>query len=91
MSKKTDFYCQCRLRKGNTEQVAWIPQCFAEVGKAVQIRGEKGWDDGWVVFFASEPLDAEIVEKNEGNYRKQRKASDIIFSEIKKANEAANK
>jgi hypothetical protein len=89
MSKETKFYCQCTLRKGNTSQVAWIPQCFAEVGRIVQIRNGEAWDDGWVVDFASTPLDAETVEKNERNYRKQRKASDVIFDDIKKANAEA--
>ncbi len=91
MSKKVDFYSQCKLRKGTSEQVAWIPLCFANVGEYVKIKDKVSgaWDDGWKVEFASQPLDAEIVEKNERNYSKQRKASDIIFNDIKKANEAA--
>lgn len=88
MSKEVSFYCQCKLRKANTEQVAWIPQCFANVGQTVKIKDKTSgaWDDGWKVEFASEPLDAATVEKNERDYRKQRKASDVVFNDIKKAN-----
>lgn len=93
MSKEVNFYCQCKLRKANTEQVAWIPQCFANVGETVKIKNKKTgeWDDGWEVLFASKPLDAKIVEANERNHLKQRKASDVIFKDIKKANERAAK
>lgn len=91
MSKQVSFYCQCKLRKGNSEQVAWIPQCFANIGETVKIKDKKSgtWDDGWKVEFASEPLDATTVEKNAMDYRKQRKASDVVFDDIKKANERA--
>lgn len=92
MSKEVKFYKQCKLRKVNTEQVAWIPEVFAIVGNFVKIKlGDGTWDDGWKVEFASEPLDAAAVEKNESDYRKQRKASDIIFNDIKKANEEASR
>lgn len=93
MSKEVKFYKQCKLRKANTEQVAWIPEVFAIVGNYVQIKNKKDdtWDNGWKVEFASEPLDAAAVEKNERDYRKQRKASDVIFSDIKKANEEASR
>ena len=93
MSKEVSFYCQCKLRKENSEQVAWIPQCFANVGQTVKIKDKTSgaWDDGWLVEFASEPLNAEAVERNERDYRKQRKASDIVFNDIKKANEEAAK
>jgi hypothetical protein len=88
MSKEVKFYRQCSLRKGNVTRVSWIPDCFAEVGKVLQLRSPKGvWDNGWVVETASPPMDAKTVENNARNYIKQREASDIVFSKIKKSNE----
>ncbi len=49
MSKKT-YYRQCRLQKGNTHQMSWIPEEFAVKGKIIKLRDEDGvWDDGWKV------------------------------------------
>ena len=38
-------YSQCKLRKGNLNQVTWIPSKFAKVGKVLRLKD----DDGWVV------------------------------------------
>jgi hypothetical protein len=90
MSKKVDFYKQCTLRKDNTYTVAWIDAKRAIIGETVTIKHDDGSiDEGWKVETASSPLAASIVEANERNYKKQRKASDIIFSDIKKANQNA--
>lgn len=58
-------YTQCRLRRGNTEQVAWIPSQFAVTGKSLTIRGR----DGWQVIGAGARLDASFVERHERDYR----------------------
>ena len=87
MSKEVKSYRQCVLRKGNSERVSWIPNCFANVGETLQLKSPEGiWDNGWKVISASPPMDAAIVEKNSRNYLKQRSASDIVFSDIKKSN-----
>ena len=36
-------YTQCRLRRGKTEQIAWIPSQFAKKLKSLRIKGEAGW------------------------------------------------
>ncbi len=36
-------YTQCRLRKGKTEQIAWIPSEFARKLRSLRINGENGW------------------------------------------------
>ena len=38
-------YRHCLLRKGVTQQMAWIPEPFAKVGKYLRI----GESDGWLV------------------------------------------
>jgi hypothetical protein len=38
-------YKQCRLRKGTTFRVTWLPEKFAKIGKVLRLHD----DDGWVV------------------------------------------
>jgi hypothetical protein len=43
-------YQQCRLRRLNTEQVSFLPQQFAVVGRVLRLKQDDGtWQDGWVV------------------------------------------
>lgn len=52
MSKKT-YYRQCRLKKGNAEQVSYIPEPFCTEGRVLRLRDDNGvWTDGWLVTFA---------------------------------------
>lgn len=90
MSKKVEYYKQCELRKDKTTTVAWIDADSAILGNIVTIKHDDGrLDAGWKVETASSPLAAAIVEANERNYTKQRKASDVIFKDIKAANQKA--
>lgn len=43
MTHHLEVYAQCRLRRGNTETVAWIPSIFAKCGKYVRIKDVNGW------------------------------------------------
>ena len=36
-------YTQCRLRRGRTEQIAWIPSEFAKKNQFLRIKSEDGW------------------------------------------------
>lgn len=43
-------YVQCRVKKGDAKQTAWIPQRDAKRGKIVQLQQESGeWNDGWEI------------------------------------------
>ena len=42
-------YRQCLLRRGEAEQVAWIPTTFAVVGKTLRLLCGGGWGDGFRV------------------------------------------
>jgi hypothetical protein len=47
---KQVFYKQCRLQKGDSHQVSWIPEQFAVRGKILKLRDDAGiWDNGWEV------------------------------------------
>jgi hypothetical protein len=43
MAHHPEVYAQCRLRRGNTFQTAWIPSIFAVRGKYLRIRNVDGW------------------------------------------------
>lgn len=53
---KQVFYRQCRLVKkiegGELCLVSWLPEPYATTGRAVKLRENGAWDDGWVVKFA---------------------------------------
>jgi len=79
---KTQFYCQCVLRKfdGKTtrEQVSYIPEEYAIQDNSVKLRDDAGvWVDGWCVESVGAKVDASYVETHERDYLSQRKASDI--------------
>jgi hypothetical protein len=54
------FYRQCRLVKrtqtGELQQMSWIPDQFAVVGKVLKLRADGVWDNGWVVQLAGHNL-----------------------------------
>lgn len=82
MSKPME-YRQCRLRRrvgaAVIEQMAWIPDRFASVGRTVRIKGEgDSWSDGWEVAFASsESVSEEYIAQARHAHTRQRRASDI--------------
>jgi len=43
MAHHPDVYAQCRLQRGNTQKVAWIPSVFAVRGKYLRIKDVNGW------------------------------------------------
>ncbi len=90
MSKKVKSYCQCSLRKDNRHTVGYIDSDKATLDNLVTIEWEDGRiEGGWMVMTVGLPQDAKYVEANARNYLKQRKASDVIFNDIKKANNQA--
>jgi hypothetical protein len=68
-------YTQCKLRKKNIFQYAWIPSEFAVLKKVLKIKN----DNGWVVEEVYSSLAKEHVEIHERDYKKQRQASDLNY------------
>lgn len=66
-------YTQCRLIRGRTKQVAWIPTELAVKGKVLEIKGERGWR----VIGVGATVDESYVKEHERDYLKQREASDV--------------
>lgn len=66
-------HCQCKLKRGDTYQVSWIPEKYAKVGKYLKLKD----DDGWEVIIVGSKKDSKEVQRRSVDYRHQRKASDI--------------
>lgn len=46
-----EYYKQCTLKRGDTTQVAWIPEKYAVKDQYIQIRNPdtNEWVNGWLV------------------------------------------
>lgn len=79
-----DTYTQCKMRRGDTTQTAFIPSKFARVGEVLRInRGSQqfpSWEDGWTVETVGQTRDRDGLIGIERAYAKsgvnQQKASD---------------
>lgn len=73
------YYRQCKLAKGDTKRIAWIPSKFAKFGTVIKIKDDNGeWNDGWTVEHVSmKETDEEFLVKHERDYKHQREVSDI--------------
>jgi hypothetical protein len=69
------FYRQCKLRNGNVYTVGWIDAIHARIGNWVKMKSD---ESEWIVAEVWSKLSKEYVEEHERDYRKQRKASDIL-------------
>jgi hypothetical protein len=59
------------MTKGNTTQVAWIPEEFAKKTKVLMFKDSNGdWDDGWRVIEAGGTrLPEDVVVRQEKNFK----------------------
>jgi hypothetical protein len=72
-------YNQCKLQKGNTFQVSWLPKEFAVVGRYVKLKEDGKWDNGWQVneaYLTASRSQEEVVDRSQ-DYKRTRKASDV--------------
>jgi hypothetical protein len=71
------MHTQCLLRKGNQEQVSWIPSQFAIEGSYVKLRSRGSeWDDGWRVMSVWTTMASSEIDERSRDYKHQREASD---------------
>lgn len=83
---KVNSYCQCRMRKGNFEQVAFIPKKFAILNQCVELKNNSGkWEDGWKVVSIGHQMEASFAEDRATDYKKHRKTTDVPKGTFKKA------
>lgn len=61
MAVKTK-HIQCRVQRGETQQVCFLPERFAIEGKLIDLLNPKGvWEEGWTVLATGVPLDSEFI------------------------------
>ena len=73
MNQKIMNHKQCRIQKGISFQMSWIPEKHAIVGHFVKLKG----DDGWQIVKVFGVMDSKKVQERSIDYRNQRKASDV--------------
>jgi len=68
---------QCVLQKGNVHQTSWIPTKYAKIGKVLKLKGDNGWDNGWVVKNTYSEISSDMLLNLETLPKRHRKHSDI--------------
>ena len=68
------YYRQCRLSKGTTRQVSWIPEEFAVEGDFVRLSAEDGWRVDKV---GQARVTDNFVREHERDHLKHRSRTDI--------------
>ena len=79
MTKQT--YRQCRLQRGSSTQVSWIPAQFAIRGRVLRLRerGNDSWSDGWRVLDASgEKQLADITDAHSAIREHRKRTGDAL-------------
>ena len=73
-----DTHTQCKLRRGPTETVSWIPTRYANVGAYVKLKGTDGeWTDGWEVVETGSTRPTEAITPRSRDHLSHRKATDV--------------
>lgn len=79
-----DIFTQCRLQRGKSEQIVWIPSCYARVGKPLKLRLPNGnWENGWIVEAAYGKATKAVILMQERLYKRTRKYSDVAKGTFK--------
>lgn len=70
------WYKQCKFKKGDSYQTAWIEERGAKLGAHVELKSDnhEKWE---VVEVGLGRQTAEMVQELSSDYKSQRKASDI--------------
>lgn len=76
---KNTKHVQCRLRRGHTHMIAWIPKDCAIINRVVDLDDpEEGESKGWTVEAVNEPaLSSKWVQERSRDHKNQRGMSDI--------------
>lgn len=82
-------YTQCRLKKktsdGTLEQMSFIPDKFAVMGKVLKLKEGQIWDDGWVVESVGKTISEEYLPNPHIDIKRHRKnTGDSLPKELTK-------
>ena len=72
--KKT-YYKQCKITKGNSHQMAWIPELYAIQNQIIKLKVNDEWVNGYTVSEVYSPRveESNILDSHAGikNHRKR--------------------
>lgn len=79
LGKKATFAIQCRLQRGNSLLVSWIPEEFAVKGKTLNLfdRRTKEWENGWIVLDTGTRQAYDFLVNSSQDWRAWREVTDI--------------
>ena len=70
------YYYQCRLRRGETFQTAYIPEKFAKPHNRLKIKKDDGtWEEGWFVqaIYYNSKVDEKMLPDSHKSTKEHRK------------------
>ena len=59
------------------QQVSWIPEKFATIGRIVDLKENAGWAKGWKIASVGGKMLFSEINKRRNDYKTQRQGSDI--------------
>lgn len=75
---KSEFYIQCQLKRGTTQQVSWLPEKYAIKGKFLELKENDKWENGWEVMSLGNKIDGEfLIKVLHMSHKRTREASDV--------------
>ena len=79
LGKKATFAIQCRLQRGNSLLVSWIPEDYAKKGKILNLfdRRTKQWEDGWIVLDIGSKQAYDFLIDSSQDWKAWREVTDI--------------
>lgn len=77
-NKRTFYSVQCRLERGKSYIVSWIPEKFAIKGKVLKLKNDfDKWEDGWCVMECGTKMPSDMVTDFAEGYNKFKRVTDI--------------
>jgi hypothetical protein len=66
-------YIQCTLVNGNSCQVSWIPEKFAQLGAILKLKNNGVWEDGWIISNLGSVQDENLIHDSHIAVKEHRK------------------
>jgi len=77
-------YTQCKLCKGNAQEMVYIPKKFAKKDNVLKIKRNGVWDDHWVVTEVHGEVDETVLDGIRRLWKKHRQHTDVVKGTFKK-------
>lgn len=76
---KNTTHTQCKLTRGDTQYICWLPTKYAILGKFLKLKDRETdtWENGWQVKETFSTMNSDYVADRSRDFKRTRKASDI--------------